>query len=344
MVGKISDLTNLTDIPADVDEFEFRDDSEPAGTDAQNKALTFGHLKGILPFKQPVRVATTANGALATAYKNGDTVDGIILATGDRILLKDQTAGSENGIYTVNATGAPTRALDFDTTLKVKGGMVVPVQEGTANADKAFLLTNDGTITIGTTALTFTEFGAGGGGDIVVGTQILEVDASALYAGGAVPATGLVTKQFGAQNQPIRAIQLTNGSNQEVYWQGKLNNWDGGTIKIKAYWFVENDLATPELTTFELDCSGVSLANFAGIGGTAYGTPVTITDTTDSVAPAEDKINISPASTAITIVGAGAGKWVSVKMVRDATTDTAGNVFLAGISIEYTISGGTATI
>jgi len=159
MAGKLSELTNNLDVDDDADEFEHRDVSEAADTDAQNKAWTLGDFKGVLPFKQPVRVATTTNGTLATAYENADTVDGITLATGDRILLKDQTTGSENGIYTVNASGAPTRGLDFDTSAKVKGGMIIVVQEGTANTGKAFRITNTGTITIGTTALTFAEFG-----------------------------------------------------------------------------------------------------------------------------------------------------------------------------------------
>ena len=183
-----------------------------------------------------------------------------------------------------------------------------------------------------------------GGGDTVIGTQVIEIDASALYPGGATPAAGLVTKQFGANSQPIRAIQLSDSENQEVYAQFKWNNWGTKTIKVKAYWFVENDIATPESKTFELDCSGVSLGNFDNIGGTAYGTLQTITDTTDSTA-AEDKINLSPASASITIAGSPAeGDWVSLKMVRDAATDTAGNVFLAGITIEYSIAAGTATI
>jgi len=185
----------------------------------------------------------------------------------------------------------------------------------------------------------------GGGGDTVVGTQIMEIDASGLYPGGAVPAAGLVTKQFGANNQPIRAIQLSDGSNQEVYAQFKLNNWGTDkTIQVKAYWFVENDLATPESKTFELDISGNSLGNFNAIGAVAYGTPQTITDTTDSSA-AEDKLNVSSPTSAITIAGAPVeANWVSIKMVRDAATDTAGTVYLAGISIEYSIASGTATI
>lgn len=91
--------------------------------------------------KNAVRVATTANGTLATAYANGETVDGVTLATGDRILLKDQTAADENGLYTVNATGAPTRATDADTLAEVEEGLYTVVTQGTANTATAWLLT-----------------------------------------------------------------------------------------------------------------------------------------------------------------------------------------------------------
>lgn len=162
MAGKISELTPEND-PQDVDELEFRDDSETPDTDAQNKAMTVKILKGLSSWKQPVRAATTTNGTLATAFENDDTIDGVSLVTGDRILLKDQTAGAENGIYTVEASGAPTRATDFDTDTKAIASIMVPVEEGTANADKVFQLTTNNAITIGTTALVFAEFGAGGG-------------------------------------------------------------------------------------------------------------------------------------------------------------------------------------
>jgi len=108
-------------------------------------------------WKEPVIATTIANGVLATAYENGDTLDGVTLATGDRILLKDQTTGSENGVYTVNASGAPTRAVDFDGDDEVVGSRI-PVMEGTINTGRAFRMTNTGTVTVGTTALVFTSF------------------------------------------------------------------------------------------------------------------------------------------------------------------------------------------
>ena len=142
----------------------------PTGsTDAATKAYVDAQLQG-LDVKNSVRVASTANGTLASAFANNSTVDGITLATGDRILLKDQSTGSENGIYTVNASGAPTRATDFDEDSEVTGGTFFFVEEGTTNADNGFVMTNDGTVTVGTTALVFTQFS--GAGQVIAGDAL----------------------------------------------------------------------------------------------------------------------------------------------------------------------------
>lgn len=95
---------------------------------------------------EPVRAASTSNGTLATAFEDGDTMDGVTLATGDRILLKDQSTGAENGIYIVNATGAPTRAADNDADGDFFLGQMVPVIAGTANAASVFMLTAGDTL------------------------------------------------------------------------------------------------------------------------------------------------------------------------------------------------------
>lgn len=124
--------------------------------DAATKAYVDAISMGLKP-KAAVRAATTANGTLATAYENGDVIDGVTLATGDRILLKNQTAAAANGIYTVNASGAPTRATDFDSLSPIDeiNGAWVAVQEGTANAGHVYVQV--GTVaTLGTDAIAFT--------------------------------------------------------------------------------------------------------------------------------------------------------------------------------------------
>ncbi len=153
-----------------------------AATDAATKQYVDNVING-LSWKRPVRVATVANGTLASAFANGQTVDGVTLSTGDRILLKDQSAGAENGIYTVNASGAPTRATDMDVSAEAVNNTTVLVQEGTANADKSFTLTNNGTITLGTTALTWAQVGGGSGTTYTAGNGLTESPAGTFNVG-----------------------------------------------------------------------------------------------------------------------------------------------------------------
>lgn len=132
-------------------------DPSSAG-DAATKSYVDNLLDG-LRWKAPVRVATTTTGTLATAFANGQTVDGVVLSTGDRILIKDQSSAAENGIYIVAASGAPTRASDANTTVEVHGATVL-VTSGTANADKVYVQTADNP-TLGSSSLTFVEKGGG---------------------------------------------------------------------------------------------------------------------------------------------------------------------------------------
>ena len=124
-----------------------------------------------LDVKQSVRVATTATVNLSTDVDNGSIVDGVTLATGDRILIKDQGVGgaahADNGIYVVTASGAPTRATDFDSSDEVTPGAFTFVEEGTANGDTGWVLATNGSITVGSTAIVFNQFS--GTGQITAG-------------------------------------------------------------------------------------------------------------------------------------------------------------------------------
>ncbi len=104
--------------------------------------------------KDSVRVATTVNGTLSTAFANWQTVDGVVLATNDRILIKNQSTGSENGIYVVQASWAPVRASDADTAWDISDA-VVYVSQWTTNQDTGWKLVTDN-IVLWTTALVFT--------------------------------------------------------------------------------------------------------------------------------------------------------------------------------------------
>ena len=136
------------------------------GSDAVTKDYADALRAGI-SVKDPVKVATTANIALSGTQ----TIDGVAVVAGNRVLVKNQTAGAENGIYIV-ASGAWTRAADSDNMpgSEIVAGTAVWVNEGTTNADSRWVLTTNDTITLGTTALTFTkDFQAS---DIVAGTGL----------------------------------------------------------------------------------------------------------------------------------------------------------------------------
>jgi hypothetical protein len=94
-----------------------------------------------LSSRKPVRVATTFTGTLATAFADGQTIDSVVVATGDRILIKNQAAQTQNGVYTVQASGAPLRANDFGDGDAVASSFVY-VQEGTVNGSTGWLCIN----------------------------------------------------------------------------------------------------------------------------------------------------------------------------------------------------------
>jgi phage-related tail fiber protein len=105
-----------------------------------------------LSWKEAVRVATTANITLSGTQ----TIDGVAVVAGDRVLVKNQTTGSQNGIYIV-ATGAWGRATDATTSTQV-AGMAVYVDQGTTLASTGWTENVSGVITVGTTNITFSQF------------------------------------------------------------------------------------------------------------------------------------------------------------------------------------------
>lgn len=108
-----------------------------------------------LDFKQSVVAATTSNITLSGTQ----TIDTVAVVAGDRVLVKNQTTGSENGIY-IAASGAWTRSSDANISAEVTTGMFVFVEKG-AQAGTSWVLNSQGGITLGTTALTFIQFGGG---------------------------------------------------------------------------------------------------------------------------------------------------------------------------------------
>ena len=145
-------ITNLADPTADAD--------------AANKGYVDGVAQG-LDVKDSVVATTTANGTLSSAFANGQSIDGVTLQTGDRILIKNQSTASQNGIYNVQASGAPSRTTDMGTGSNAAGAFVF-VEQGTVNAENGFTCTTDtGSAVVGTNNLTFSQFS--GAGQIIAG-------------------------------------------------------------------------------------------------------------------------------------------------------------------------------
>jgi hypothetical protein len=135
------------------------------------QAATKGYVDSVaqgLDIKASVKAATTENGALATAFDDGSVIDGVTLATGDRILIKNQTDATANGIYVVAASGAPTRSTDMNAAAEFPGAFTF-VEQGTTNADTGYVCTNN-SVVVGTTEITFVQFS--GAGSYVAGNGL----------------------------------------------------------------------------------------------------------------------------------------------------------------------------
>jgi hypothetical protein len=151
-----------------------------------NKAYVDSVANG-LDVKASVRVATTAN--LGATYSNSApstltnsgaqaaiAIDGVTLVANDRVLVKNQTAGAQNGFYKVTTVGSGsanwvlTRTPDADAASELTAGAFTFAEEGTANGDNGYVLSTNGAITLGTTAITFEQFS--GAGQITAGNGL----------------------------------------------------------------------------------------------------------------------------------------------------------------------------
>ena len=189
-------------------------------------------VKTGLDVKDSVRVATTAAGTLATSFANGSTVDGVTLATGDRILLKNQATASANGIYTVAASGAPTRATDYDADAEVSGGSFCFVEEGTTNADSGWVVSTNGDITVGSTSIDYAQFS--GAGQITAGSGMTKTGNTLDVVGG----NGITANANSMQIDTTWAGQAaitTVGTIASGAWQGDTIAAEHGGSGISSY-------------------------------------------------------------------------------------------------------------
>jgi len=220
--------------------------------DAATKAYVDSVANG-LDVKESVRVATTAN--LSATYDNGAgtltagsngaiSIDGVTLSEGDRVLVKDQSTATENGIYTVTTVGdgstayVLTRAPDADTASELTGGTFFFAEQGSTNADKGYVATHNGTPTFGSTSITFSQFSGAGqisAGDaltktgnqldVAVDDSTIEISSDALqikstYAGQtSITTLGTITQ--GTWNGDVIG-EVYGGTGQSSYTTGDI--------------------------------------------------------------------------------------------------------------------------
>lgn len=210
---------------------------DPSGAqDAATKNYVDMGVRG-LDWKASVRAASTGNITIATP---GTTIDGVTMAVNDRFLAKDQTAATENGVYVWNgAAAAATRAVDANGAANFTSGLAASVTEGTVNDNRVYILTTNDPITLGTTALAFTQLGgagatySAGNGLSLVGSAFAVVPGSGIIADGTSTRVdpAVVPRKFAASigDGSATAITVThNLGSRDITVQVYLNAtpWD----------------------------------------------------------------------------------------------------------------------
>lgn len=265
-----------------------------ASSDVATKGQLDAAIEGLKP-KTAARVATTANITIATDLNSGDTLDGITLADGDRVLVKDQTTAAENGIYIVGAT--PARSTDFDslTPIDEVNGALVAVQEGTANAGKVFV--QSGTVaTLDTDPVNFVFFNSSsaliGGDGITVSGSNIAVDHDGL---GLTFSTGQLSLELDGATleKSASGLKLSNttvvadnyGSNNKIPTfsvdaQGRITSVTDASILIDSSFVSDfNEAAQDAVGTILADSSTVDFTYDDGAGTiTAVVIDASITD------------------------------------------------------------------
>lgn len=172
--------------------------------------------------------ATTSAHTLATDFAAGSVIDGYTLVLGNRILIKNQANAAENGIYTVNSTGAPSRSAD-GATGELLTNTTTRVNNGSVNIDTAWTLTTTGTITVGTTPQTWvrsdsgTPYSAGNG-------LSLNSNTFAVNAGAGIIADGTSTRIDPTVVVRKYAIDIGDGTSTTITVTHSLGSMDVVTV------------------------------------------------------------------------------------------------------------------
>lgn len=230
-----------------------------AGTDGVNRQWVESFLRGMI-IKDAVDAASTGNVTLATP---GASIDGVALSNPARVLLKNQTDPTQNGIYDwTGAAAALVRSNDADGSgvqgSELRGGTIVYVTDGTANDEKAFAISApNGDAVIGTDAITWTQFGGGGTTYTASnGVQLVGVDFSVKLdtASGLVAGAGGLKIDFTVVAKKI-AANVGNGSSTAI---DVTHNFGTDDVGVEVYATagaketVQPDVSRPDNNTVRL--------------------------------------------------------------------------------------------
>lgn len=242
-----------------------------------------------LDLKDSVRAATTASITLS----GNQTIDGVAVIAGDRVLVKNQFAGTQNGIYDV-AAGAWSRSSDANSNAEVTPGMFTFVEEGTANADSGWVLTNNGSITVGTTDLSFAQFS--GAGQITAGDgltksgntlNVVTASTARIVVNADSIDLATVTRNDSAGTAGISMVQSVATDSYGRVTGAALADIRAGSTSVTGILQLTNSTSSTSTTTAATPASVKSaydLANAAlpKAGGTMTGKITTVTTSTST--------------------------------------------------------------
>ncbi len=293
--------------------------------DIVRKAYVDSQSEGLKP-KEAVRVATTANITLSGTQ----TIDGVALSVGDRVLVKDQTSAPSNGIYVV-AAGAWSRSSDFDSLSPIDeiNGAYTFVQEGTDNAGKGYVQTGD-VVTIGVSNIEFVFFNSTGsvtGGDMITvsGGNIVSVDLASL--------SGLESTNPGNNAGQLRVKLEASNPSLEIDGSNQLKaKFDAVTIESSAAGL---RVADSSITTVKL-ASNIDVTKLAD-GSVENAEFQRLNGVTSNIQTQLD--NKQPLDATLTALAAYN---TTGFLVQTAADTFAGRQFVAGSGISITNPAGTA--